>query len=166
MSMLLAEALKERANLETAIRELKARIAGVAVHDEDETPTESAADLVEQLLAMLSRAATLTARINRSNNSVTVRFEGKSQNLMTAVLLRDEWKRQAEALRSIMSEVERALGGRSSYDFGRRRAKDEVKLVSDLAVKDLRARADTLSGRVSALDMEIQKINFTAELAE
>ena len=49
MSMLLAEALKERANLETAIRELKARIAAVAVHEEDEHPTESAGDLVKRV---------------------------------------------------------------------------------------------------------------------
>ena len=85
---------------------------------------------------------------------------------MAAVLRRDEYKRQAEALRSILSEVERALGGRISYDFGRRRGRDEVKLVSDIPVPELRARADALSARLSALDMEIQKVNFTAELAD
>ena len=164
--MLLAEALKERSTLEGEIRELKSRIAAVAVHSEDEPAEEVAQDLLDTLLAKISQVAELTARINRANNTVSVRFEGRPYTLMSAVLLRDELKRKAEAVRSILTEVERGLGGHGDYGYGRRRAKDEVKLVSDLTAAALRSQAESFSAALNALDMEIQKVNFTAALTE
>jgi hypothetical protein len=163
--MLLAEALKDRATLEGEIRELKSRIADVAVHPDDEPATEPAKDLLEALLTKITAAAELTGRINRANNAVSVSFEGRKYTLMGAVLARDELKRKAEAVRSILAEVERAFGGHD-YGYGRRRGKDEVKLMSDLPVGYLRTMAEGFSARLNALDMEIQKVNFTATLAD
>ena len=164
--MLLAEALKGRATLEGEIRELKSRIADVAVHPEDEPAAESAKDLLELLLTKISAVAELTGRINRANNTVSVSFEGRRYTLMGAVLARDELKRKAEAVRSILAEVERALGRAGDYGYGRRRGKDEVKMNSDLPVGSLRTMAEGFSSRLNALDMEIQKVNFTATLAD
>ena len=163
MSILLAEALKRRADLLDSAKEIKARIASAAVHEAGEEPEEAAAPLLEQYLNILAEAQDLVRRVNLTNNTVKVHFNGVGYTLMTAVLTRETWKQQAAALRAVVAEIEGQIGsGRNAY-YGRRN-KDEVKMISDLALKDLRARAETLSAQVSALDMEIQKVNFTAEL--
>jgi hypothetical protein len=163
MSILLAEALKRRADLLDTAKEIKVRIANAAVHETGEKPEEEAAPLLEQYLNTLAEAQDLVRRVNLTNNTVKVHFNGVEYTLMTAVLTRETWKQQAAALRAVVAEIESQIGsGRNAY-YGRRN-KDEVKMVSDLALKDLRVRAESLSAQVSALDMEIQKINFTAEL--
>jgi hypothetical protein len=163
MSILLAEALKRRADLLDSAKDIKARIAGAAVNEMGETPEEDATALLEQYLAIVAEAQDLVRRVNLTNNLVKVHFNGVEYSLMTAVLTRETWKQQAAALRGVIADIEGQIGsGRNAY-YGRRN-KDEVKMVSVLALKDLRARAESLSAQVSALDMEIQKVNFTAEL--
>jgi len=163
MSLLLAEALKRRADLLDTTKELKSRIANAAVHEVGESPEEEAAPLLEQYLNTLAEAQDLVRRVNLTNNMVKVHFNGVQYTLMTAVLTRETWKQQATALRGIITEIEGQIGSGRNAFYGRRN-KDEVKMISDLPLKDLRAQAEALSAQVSALDMEIQKVNFTAEL--
>jgi hypothetical protein len=166
MAILLAEALAARADLESSIRDIKARVAAAAVHADDEpSAAPAAADLLAELMAAIEASCAMTGRINRANNSTTMRFEGKTLSLMAAVLLRDEIKRKAEALRSALSEIEQALGKQGGY-YSRRRGKDELRMVSDLPVADLRASEKAASARLRALDMEIQKANYAVTLVD
>ena len=66
--MKLAQALQERSDLQTRMRQLEERLRQNATVQEGETPAEDPALLLEEYEACAARLEELIARINRTNS--------------------------------------------------------------------------------------------------
>lgn len=88
--MKLAEALLERKNLMTRIKDLHARFEHAAIHDEGDKPEEDAQVVLGLLEADFARYQDLVTSINKTNNIVAV----NGGTMMEAIAMRDvmKWK--------------------------------------------------------------------------
>lgn len=166
--MVIAEALNERKDLYTKAKALAAQIAAEAVV-EKKTPERTAEqidDLVRELGNTLVKAQQLTTDINVANNRESVYFDGTTYNLMEAIALRDRLTLLHAHRTSVLDSIDERLGKRSGrYGYlGSRRTKDDVKEVSLIDRDVFRRDNDKLAEQRRQLDIEIQKVNWSAEL--
>ena len=68
--MKLAEALKERADLNIKIEQLRSRLTANALVQEGEKPAEDPGELLAELDGAIARLEELMARINLTNSSI------------------------------------------------------------------------------------------------
>jgi hypothetical protein len=157
--MKIAEALRERSDLQKELSQLQHRINLSARHYEGEEPQEDPAALLEQVHERLDRLRELIVCINKTNAVTQVE---SGQTLAELIAWRDILGRR----RKLTTEVADAAGGTSDRlsGWGRRRA--ELREETSLSVPDLRAEADGYAQEWRKLDIIIQQANWAADLVE
>lgn len=149
--MKLAEALQERADLNSKINELRSRLSNNATVQEGEAPAENPAELLSQLDECAARLEELMARIN-ATNCATVTERG---TLTELIARRDCLTLRLSAYRSLVNEAS-CLAPRAS--------RTEIKIVSAVDVKKLQKQADELAKELRLTDNLIQQSNWLTEL--
>lgn len=154
--MLLAEALRERADAQRQISALRDRIADAARYTEGEDPAEDAAALLAEAEAVVDRLAELLLVINRTNLETTL-ADGRT---VTAALAERDALRTRFGL--LKATADAAAGGRGVSRFGRQ----ELRTFAALDVTALRGRADDVARQIRELDLAIEQVNFTTEVGD
>ena len=144
--MRLAEALQERADLNSKISDLEVRLDRNILVQEGEAPNEEPKDLKKELDDCIERLAYLISAINKTNCEIKV--DGKS---ITELLARKD------ALNLKVSV------GNSSTNRARG---TEIKLIPVIDVKAWQKEADELSKEIRLIDNRIQETNWTTDLIE
>lgn len=149
--MKLAEALQERADLNSKINELRSRLSNNATVQEGEAPAENPAELLSQLDECAARLEELIARIN-ATNCATVTERG---TLTELIARRDCLTLRLSAYRNLVDEAS-CLAPRAT--------RTEIKIVSAVDVKKLQKQADELAKELRLTDNLIQQSNWLTEL--
>lgn len=149
--MKLAEALQERADLNSKINELRSRLSNNATVQEGESPAENPAELLSQLDECAARLEELIARIN-ATNCATVTERG---TLTELIAKRDCLTLRLSAYRNLVDEAS-CLAPRAT--------RTEIKIVSAVDVKKLQKQADELAKELRLTDNLIQQSNWLTEL--
>ncbi len=152
--MKLANALSQRSELQTRIRQLESRLSNNAQVQEGEQPAEDPMELLGELEADYARLEELISAINRTNNSTTL--EGGS-TLSDLLAKRDCLKGRLSALRNFLDNASALV---------RRHSASEIKVKSTVNVRELQKQVDGLSRDLRELEETIQEKNWTTELLE
>ena len=152
--MKLAEALSIRKDLQARISQLGPRIQDNVKVQEGDKPSEQPEEMMEELDGCLKQMEGLMWRINATNMQ-TRNAEGIT---LTQLL----------AQRDVLVMRINAFGGivNAASPNQNRYSRAEIKSVTIVDVKALRKQMDTYSNQLRKLDMEIQTLNFQAELLE
>lgn len=165
--MVIAEALNERKDYYTKAKALASQIAAEAIVEKKnpEVTAETIAVLVAALHGTMQHARQLTVDINEANNRETVTVGADTLSLMEAIALRDQLTLLHVHRTSILDAIEVATGRRRDrYGFGSRRSKADIKEVSLIDRDAFRKENDALAEQRRLLDIEIQKVNWSASL--
>ncbi len=152
--MKLANALAERADLQTRISQLQSRLISNALVQEGEQPAEDPNELLRELEEDFRRLEWLISRINRTNAAVKVESEETISDLLAR---RDCLTSRVGALRNFLTAASAQV---------RRGTVGEIKIKSTVNVRELQKQADALSKELRELDTAIQEKNWTTELME
>lgn len=147
--MKLANALSQRAELQTRIRQLEERLNNNAQVQEGEDPME----LLRELDEDYAQLEALIARINRTN-SVTL-VDGVP--LSDLLARRDCMTGRLGILRGFLS---------SASSLVNRRTVGEIRIHSTVNVRELQKQVDQQAKSLRELDAAIQETNWTTELME
>jgi hypothetical protein len=157
--MKLAEALLLRADRNRTLAELKQRIQVSARYQEGENPPEDARELVSMASTVLDELEDLIRNINRTNSG-TVMADGRT--VTDALAERDVLRLRFSVLKA---SADAASGAQQQAGY-MRATRSELKLMSDLDVKNLRQQASDIARRVRELDARVQEVNWTTEMQE
>ena len=150
--MKLANALSQRSELQTRIRQLESRLNNNALVQEGEQPAEDPMELLKELAADYAQLEELISAINRTNNST--RIEGRA-TLSDLLARRDCLKGKLGALRGFLDNASATV---------RRHSVSEIKIKSTVDVRKLQKQVDGLSKELRELEETIQEKNWTTEL--
>ncbi len=150
--MKLAEALAQRADLQTRYSQLGERARQSARYQEGETPAEDAAALLAQMDRIAAQLEDLIVRINIQNLETEV-TPGMS---MTAALARRDTLRRLQKSRTDLADAAAAQPDRYS--------RTELRSFAAVDVKALRDEADAYAKEARELDTLIQGGNWTTEM--
>ena len=151
--MKLAEALKERADLNTRISILNERIDRVILVQEGETPAEDPLELLTELDESIERLAYLIAAINHTHDRTTA----DGMTLTQLIAKKDTLTLKMNAYRDFVREA----GRNTSRARG-----TEIKVVATIRAGEFQKEADRLAKEVRQLDNLLQETNWTKELIE
>lgn len=149
--MKLANALSQRSELQTRIRQLESRLSNNAQVQEGEQPAEDPAELLAELDGCVGELERLIARINLTNCRVQV--EGES---LTALLARRD-------MLTVKLSSYRNLA-QSASQLGHRGMRSEIKWLSTVNVRELQKQVDGLAKELRLLDNSIQAANWATDL--
>ena len=150
--MKLANALSQRSELQTRIRQLESRLNNNALVQEGEQPAEDPMELLHELEADYARLEELISAINRTNNSTKT---GEGSTLSDLLAKRDCLKGKLSALRNFLSNASALV---------HRHSASEIKIKSAVNVRQLQKQVDGLSRELRELEETIQEKNWTTEL--
>lgn len=150
--MKLAEALAERAEIQTRLAQLQARATENARIQEGDEVAEDPAALAEEAERLFARLQELMSRINLTNSRTA--FD-ETRSITDAIAERDLETRRA-AFYAGLADAAAARMDRFS--------RSEVKFVATVDVKATRAKADAAAKRRRELDTRLQQLNWTTEL--
>ena len=157
--MKLAEALLLRADRNRTLEQLKQRVQVSARYQEGEEPPEDARELLSMASTVLDELEGLIRNINLTNSG-TVMADGRT--VTDALAERDVLRLRYSVLKV---SADAASGAQQQVGY-MRATRSELKLMSDLDVKNLRQQASDIARRVRELDARIQEVNWTTELQE
>ena len=157
--MKLAEALLLRADRNRTLEQLKQRIQVSARYQEGEDPPEDARELVSMTSTVLDELEGLIRNINRTNSGTVM---ADSRTVTDALAERDVLRLRYSVLKA---SADAASGAQQQVGY-MRATRSELKLMSDLDVRNLRQQASDVARRVRELDARIQEVNWTTELRE
>ena len=157
--MKLAEALLLRADRNRTLEQLRQRIQVSARYQEGEDPPEDARDLVASASTVLDELEGLIRNINRTNSGTVM---GDGRTMTDALAERDVLRLRYSVLKV---SADAASGAQQQVGY-MRATRSELKLMSDLDVKNLRQEASDVARRARELDARIQEVNWTTELQE
>ena len=149
--MKLANALSQRSELQTRIRQLEGRLNNNALVQEGEQPAEDPMELLKELEADYTRLEELISAINRTNNA-TPAGDGTLSDLLAK---RDCLKGKLSTLRNFLDNASAQV---------RRHSVSEIKIKSTVNVRQLQKQVDVLSKELRELEETIQEKNWTTEL--
>ena len=149
--MKLAEALQARADLNTRIAQLRARLNNNALVQEGESTAEDPNVLLKQLNDCVSELQDLIARINLTNS--TVKTEGKTLT---------EWIAARDALTLKLSVCRDLVNTASSAAYRARGT--EIRIKPAVSVKDLQDEVDAMAKELRLTDNRIQAANWANDL--
>ena len=152
--MKLANALSQRSDLQTRLRQLESRLNNNAQVQEGEQPSEDPAELLRELDEGYALLENLIARINRANNATQVEGGATLSDLLA----------QRDCLRAKLSALRNFLGNASA--LVRRHSVSEIKVKSTVNVRELQKQVDELAKQLRELDETIQEKNWTTEIPE
>lgn len=150
--MKLANALSQRSELQTRIRQLEVRLNNNAQVQEGEQPAEDPVELLKELEADYARLEELISAINRTNNSTRLEDGATLSDLLAK---RDCLKGKLSALRGFLDNASALI---------RRHSVSEIKVKSTVNVRELQKQVDGLSKDLRQLEETIQEKNWTTEL--
>lgn len=150
--MKLANALSQRSELQTRIRQLEGRLNNNALVQEGEQPAEDPMELLKELEESYAQLENLIGGINRTNNTTQIR-----DGIMLSDLLakRDCLKGRLSGLRNFLDNASAQV---------RRHSVSEIKIKSTVPVRELQKQVDGLSKELRELEESIQEKNWTTEL--
>ena len=149
--MKLAEALQARADLNTRIAQLRARLNNNALVQEGESTAEDPNALLKQLNDCIRELQDLIARINLTNS--TVKTEGKTLT---------EWIATRDALTLKLSVCRDLVNTASSGAYRARGT--EIRIKPAVSVKDLQDEVDAMAKELRLTDNRIQAANWANDL--
>ena len=152
MQVKLANALSQRSELQTRIRQLEVRLNNNAQVQEGEQPAEDPMELLKELEADYARMEGLVSAINRTNNSTRLEDGATLSDLLAK---RDCLKGKLSALRGFLDNASALI---------RRHSVSEIKVKSTVNVRELQKQVDGLSKDLRQLEETIQEKNWTTEL--
>lgn len=152
--MKLAEALAERASIQTRLSELQGRLAQVVLVQEGDEPVESPAELIAEADRLHARMEWLMRAINLTNAQTP--FDGQ-RTLTDAIAARDVAARQQ---RFLAAAAAAATPGAGRY------GRSEIRYVPTVDVAGLLASADDAAKRYRAIDTQLQALNWSTDLVE
>ena len=147
-----ANALSQRSELQTRIRQLEDRLDNNAQVQEGEQPAEDPMELLKELDGDYARLEELISAINRTNNSTRA---GDGTTLSDLLAKRDCLKGKLSILRGFLN---------SASALVRRHSVSEIKIKSTVDVRKLQKQVDGLSKDLRELEETIQEKNWTTEL--
>ena len=150
--MKLANALSQRSELQTRIRQLEVRLNNNAQVQEGEQPAEDPMELLKELEADYARMEGLVSAINRTNNSTRLEDGATLSDLLAR---RDCLRGKLGILRNFLDNASALV---------RRRTAGEIKVKSSVNVRELQKQVDGLSKDLRELEETIQEKNWTTEL--
>ena len=150
--MKLANALSQRSELQTRIRQLESRLNNNALVQEGEQPAEDSMELLRELEEDYARLEELISAINRTNNSTRLEDGSALSDLLAR---RDCLKGKLSILRGFLDNASALV---------RRHSVSEIKVKSTVDVRRLQKQADGLSRDLRELEETIQEKNWTTEL--
>jgi chromosome segregation ATPase len=150
--MKLANALSQRSELQTRIRQLEDRLNNNAQVQEGEQPAEDPMELLKELDGDYARLEELISSINRTNNSTKLEDGTTLSDLLAK---RDCLKGKLSILRGFLN---------SASSLIRRHSVSEIKVKSTVDVRKLQKQVDSLSKDLRELEETIQEKNWTTEL--
>jgi len=149
--MKLAEALIQRANLQTRNTQIKNRILKNVKVQEGDDPAEAAVELIAEYERNMTELEKLIVRINDTNAKTA--FEGGT--LAEALAKRDCLTAKIKTYRDIYDEASIAP---------ERYSRQEVKFIRCIEIKPIQAIIDALSKEYRELDTKLQGLNWTIDL--
>jgi hypothetical protein len=152
--MKLGEALTRRSDLQTRMVELRNRLTESARVQEGDTPHEDPAALLKEFDAVADELERLIGEINRANLAVRL---ADGRTLTEALARRDSLTLRHQTLRAL------AEAAAEKHD---RYSRSEIKILSTVAVAEIRKRADDLVRERRELDVAIQEANWANDLPE
>ena len=150
--MKLAEALSIRKDLQKRIAQLQSRIANNVKVQEGDEPLESPEQLMKELENCLSLLEEYIWRINATNMKTK---NAAGVTLTQLMAERDVLTMRVNTLRSVFN---------TASESQNRYSQSEIKMVTVIDVKRLGKKVDDLSAKLRKLDIEIQALNFSADL--
>ena len=150
--MKLANALSQRSELQTRIRQLEVRLNNNAQVQDEEVPAEDPTQLLGELEADYARLEELISAINRTNNSTKLEDGSTLSDLLAK---RDCLKGRLSVLRGFLDNASALV---------RRHSTSEIKVKSTINVRELQKQVDGLSRELRELEETIQEKNWTPEL--
>ena len=152
--MKLAEALQERADLNTKIASLRTRLCDNAIVQEGEKPAEKPDELLKELDSALVRLEELIKRINLTN-SKTVREDMDGRTLTDLIAEKECLRTRISCYSALVSEASQT---------GQRARMTEIRLLSTVDVSKTQKAVDEMSSKLRKLDNAVQAMNWTTEL--
>ena len=150
--MKLANALSQRAELQTRIRQLETRLYNNAQVQEGERPAEDPEKLLRELEEDYTRLEELISAINRTNSAARTEDGATLSDLLAR---RDCLKGKLGILRNFLENASALV---------RRRTVGEIRIKSAVDVRALQKTVDGLSKELRELEETIQEKNWTTEL--
>lgn len=151
--MKLAEALAERADVQKRLDQLLRRTTKVARIQEGDIPDEDPLQLTAEVERLLGRLEELLCRINATNAMTPY---NDSMTITDAIAARDVMQRRFH----FYTDVADAAVARQD-----RHSRNEVKFVSTVNPAEVRALADDAAKRYRELDVRLQQLNWSTDLA-
>lgn len=153
--MKIAEALSERADIQTRLADLERRIKQNAVIQEGEKPAEPPYPLIAESEHLLRRLEWLMRALNYTNARTPMPTFGGT--LTDAIAARDIAGRRHRFYRALADE-----GVVQKHRY----SNSELKSVSTLDVQRLRSAADDAARTYRELDVALQSVNWTTDLLD
>lgn len=150
--MKLANALSQRAELQTRIHQLEARLYNNAQVQEGEQPAEDPQVLLRELEEDYVRLEALISAINRTNSAARTEDGATLSDLLAR---RDCLRGKLGILRNFLDNASALV---------RRRTAGEIKVKSSVNVRELQKQVDGLSKELRQLEETVQEKNWTTEL--
>lgn len=150
--MKLANALSQRSELQTRIRQLETRLNNNALVQEGEKPAEDPMELLKELEEDYARLEELISAINRTNSSTRTESGATLSGLLAR---RDCLKGKLGGLRNFLNNASAMV---------HRHSASEIRIRSTVNVRRLQKQVDELAKELRELDEAIQEKNWTTEL--
>ena len=140
--MKLAEALRERKQLQIKMGTLRQKLIDNAIYQEGSKPVEDPAELIKALEATRGELAALIKRINATNSSVKV------GDFLLGDLVVDRDTRIMEVTAQVSNRYSRS----------------EILVLPSINVKETQKKVDQLAKDIRELDNLIQATNWNTDL--
>lgn len=152
--MILAEALANRADVQRLVEQMRGRLAQSALVQEDERPPEEPEELLREADRLLTELEDYIGRINRTNLETTL---PDGTTLTAALAQRDVLGLRYGLLKSLVGT---ASNRTQRYGLAK------IRVLPTVEVAPLRRRMDEVAQERRELDIAIQAVNWTTDLAE
>ena len=149
--MKLAEALRERKQLQIKMGTLRQKLIDIATYQEGSKPVEDPAELIKALESTRGELAALIKRINATNASVKV----GDFFLGDLVIDRDTRITEVTALNNLIA---------AASQVSNRYSRSEILVLPSIDVKETQKKVDQLAKDIRELDNLIQATNWNTDL--
>ena len=149
--MKLAEALQERADLNTKIELMHTRLQNNALVQEGTQTAEDPAQLLQELDECVDRLRELMARINKTNCLTN----DNDCSITELIARRDALQVKLRAYRELIA---------TASATARRATHSEIRLLSAVDVRTLQKQHDEMAKALRLTDNRIQQLNWQTEL--
>ena len=153
--MKIAEGLARRADIQKKLSELQGRFRASAQVQEGDQPVEDPQEIINQIDVLNAELLGVVYRLNRSNLQVV-----EEQTLLDRITQRDLLKQQAGVYKALADAATVTVGPFARY------SRTEIKTVPLVDPTPLREQADQLTAAARALDMEIQRLDWTTDMVD